>query len=79
MLFIHGDDLLSGGLDVSSVSLMFSQVFFNFLMRVSVQGRMTCGHTHANSDKGRKTESWQLQVLIQMINVTKEITRHRLM
>lgn len=56
--------------------LWCSPGFFNFLMRVSVQGRIWRVATPTR--QGRKTESWQLQVLMQMINVTKEITRHRL-
>lgn len=55
--------------------LWCSPGFFHFLMRVSVQRRIW---RVATPTQGRKTESWQLQVLIQMINVTKEITRHRL-
>lgn len=55
----------------------FNFLTFYFFNDVGSCPGVNLTFVHANSDKGRKTESQQLQVRMQMINVTKEITRHR--
>lgn len=55
----------------------FNFLTFYFFNDVGSCPGVNLTFVHANSDKDRKTESRQLQVRMQMINVTKEITRHR--